>query len=140
MDKKILELLYRSFDSDLKPEEREKLEAALENSEELQTHKEEILKMRVSLKQNRTESFGYMFADKVMNKIRRIEEKSKDELFFDSIISIFRPLVIAATFLLVFLISYSVISDNSGLFNDSQDVHDITLAEVFDPFNEFSVE
>lgn len=140
MDEKILELLYRSFDRNLKPDEREKLDAALENSEELQTHKEEILKMRASLKQNRTESFGYMFADKVMKKIKRIEEKSKDELFFDSIISIFRPLVIAATFLLVFLISYSVISDNSGLFNDSQDVHDITLAEVFDPFNEFSVE
>jgi len=140
MDEKFLELLYRSFDSELKPDEQEKLEKALNNSEELKSQKEEILKMRASLKQNESQSFGYMFADKVMNKISKAEKKSTDELFFDSIIYVFRPMAIAATFLLVFLVSYNMLSDNGNLFNESQEIQDITLAEVFDPFNEFSME
>ena len=136
MDKKILELLYRSFDSDLKHDEQKMLNKALEKSEDLKSQKEEILKMRASLKKNKSQSFGYMFADKVMQKIHKIEEESEEQLFFDSIISIFRPLAIAATFLLVFLLSYQMISENGNLINDSQ----ITLAEVFDPFNEYTTE
>jgi hypothetical protein len=75
-----------------------------------------------------------------MQKIKGIEQESSDELFFNSIISIFRPLAIAATLLLVFLVSYNILSDNGNLFNDSREIQDLTLAEVFDPFNEFSVE
>ena len=140
MDEKILELLYRSFDSDLKPDEQKQLKDVLENSEELQLQEDEILKMRSSIKQTESQSFGYMFADKVMQQIKGIEEKSTDEQFFDSIISVFRPIAIAATFLLVFLVSYNVISGNENLFNGSQEIQDVALAEIFDPFNEFSGE
>ncbi|MCK5033590.1 MAG: hypothetical protein KAS18_08145, partial [Calditrichia bacterium] len=78
--------------------------------------------------------------DKVMQKIKNLEEKSKDELFFDSIISIFRPIAIAATFLLVFLVSYNLINENGNLFNNTQQSVDITLAEAFDPFTELTTE
>lgn len=140
MDEKILELLYRSFDSNLNPNEQKILEKALEKSEELKAHKKEMLKMRSSLKSDNPQKFGYMFADKVMQKINNLEEKSTDELFFDSIISVFKPIAIAATFLLVFLVSYNVFSENGNLFNGSQELQNITLAEVFDPFNEFTTE
>ncbi len=140
MDEKILELLYRSFDSKLKPDEQKEVDKALENSEELKSQKEEILKMRASLKQTEPQRFGYMFANKVMQKINGIEEESSDEIFFNSMISVFRPFAIAATFLLVFLVSYNMLSDNGNFFYESQEIQDLTLAEVFDPFNEFSVE
>ena len=140
MDEKTLELLYRSFDSNLNPDEQKILEYALENSKELKSHKEELLKMRNSLKSDKPQGFGYLFADKIMQKINNLEEKSKDELFFDSIISVFRPMAIAATFLLVFLVSYNVIIENGNLFNGSQQSMDITLAEAFDPFNELTTE
>ncbi len=140
MDEKILELLYRSFDSKLSRDEQNKLRQALEKSEELKSHKEELLKMRNSLKSDKPQGFGYLFADKIIQKIKNLEEKSKDELFFDSIISVFRPMAIAATFLLVFLVSYNVIIENGNLFNSSQQSMDITLAEAFDPFNELTTE
>ncbi len=140
MDEEILELLYRSFDSYLNPDEQKTLEYALENSKELKSHKAEMLKMRNSLRLNNPQKFGYLFADKVMQKIKNLEEKSKDELFFDSIISIFRPIAIAATFLLVFLVSYNIISENGNLFNGTQQSVDITLAEAFDPFTELTTE
>ena len=140
MDEKILQLLYRSFDSNLNQDEQKTLEYALANSKELNTHKEEMLKMRNSLRSDNPQKFGYLFADKVMQKIKNLEEKSKDELFFDSIISIFRPIAIAATFLLVFLVSYNIISENGNLFNNTQQSVDITLAEAFDPFTELTTE
>ena len=140
MDEKILELLYRSFDSNLNPDEQKILEYALANSKELKSRKEEMLKMRNSLRSDNLQKFGYLFADKVMQKIINLEEKSKDELFFDSIISIFKPIAIAATFLLVFLVSYNIISENGNLFNGNQQSIDITLAEAFDPFNELTTE
>ncbi len=140
MDEKILELLYRSFDSNLNPDEQKVLEYALANSKELKSHKEEMLKMRNSLRSDILQKFGYLFADKVMQKIKNLEEKSKDELFFDSIISIFRPIAIAATFILIFLVSYNLINENGNLFNNTQQSVDITLAEAFDPFTELTTE
>ncbi|MCK5033591.1 MAG: hypothetical protein KAS18_08150, partial [Calditrichia bacterium] len=70
MDEKILELLYRSFDSYLNPNEQKILEYALANSKELKSRKEEMLKMRNSLRSDNLQKFGYLFADKVMQKIK----------------------------------------------------------------------
>ena len=140
MDEKILDLLYRSFDSELTQDEQNKLDQSLAKSKELESHKKEMLKMRNSLKRKSPQGFGYMFADKVMEKISHLENKSSDELFFDSIISVFRPIAIAATFIAIFLVSYNVISENGNLFNGTQQSQDITLAEAFDPFNEITTE
>jgi hypothetical protein len=74
-----------------------------------------------------------------MQKIKTLEQKSTDELFFESILSVFKPIAFAATFLLVFWISYNFINDGN-LFNASQNSADITLAEAFDPFNELTTE
>ncbi len=140
MDENILELLYCSFDSKLSQDEQIKLNHALEKSKELQSHKEEMLKIRNSLRSDNPQKFGYLFADRVMKKIKNLEEKSKDELFFDSIISIFRPIAIAATFLLVFLVSYNIISENGNIFNGYQESQEIDIAEAFNPFNELTLE
>jgi len=140
MDENILELLYRSFDSDLNPDERKNLDDALKKSEELRLQKKEIEKIRTSLNQSEPQNFGYMFADKIMQKINGTEERSEEKRFFDSITSVFRPLAIAATVFLVFLVSYNLISENGNMFNDSQEIQNVTLAEVFDPFNDFSME
>lgn len=140
MNDKILELLYRSFDGELTASEQKLLEQALHNSKELESHKEEILKMRESLKQQSSPGFGYMFADRVMQKIKNHEKKSADEIFYDTIISIFKPLAFATTFLLMFWISYSVISDNGNLFNSEQQNQDLTVAEAFDPYSDLTAE
>jgi hypothetical protein len=140
MDEKILELLYNSLDCNLNPDQQKTLDEALENSFELRSRKEEMLKIRNSLKSENSQKFGYMFAEKVMKEIKNLDEKSNDELFFDSIISVFKPLAFAATFLMIFLVSYNIISENGYLFNSKQESIEITLVEAFDPFNELSME
>ena len=46
MDKKILKLLYRSFDEELKEKEKQHLEAAMKQSEELCLERDRILAQR----------------------------------------------------------------------------------------------
>jgi hypothetical protein len=139
MDDKMLELLYRSLDIKLNQNEQNILDTALTNSDELRAHKEAILKMRSSLKNDAPQKFGHLFADRVMQKIEKLEQKSSDEIFFESIFSVFKPIVFAATFLLVFWVSYKYINDGN-LFDSAQNSSDITLAEAFDPFNELTTE
>ena len=74
-----------------------------------------------------------------MQKIKTLEQKSTEELFFESILSVFKPIVFAATFLLVFWVSYNFVNDGN-LFNGSKSSGDISLAEAFDPFYELTTE
>ena len=140
MNEKILEILYRSFDEKLIQNEQNLLDKALQESEELRAQKEQIEKMRTALKDNKSNGFGYLFADKVMRQIKKLEEPGESQQFFEALYSAFRPFAIAATLLVIFLVSYSVITDNMNLFNDSSQSTEITLAEAFDPFNELTTE
>lgn len=58
MNKKLLNLLYRSFDVDLKPKEQKQLAEALEKSKELQKEKEYIIAQRRTLSENTPPPFS----------------------------------------------------------------------------------
>jgi len=74
MDKKIIDLLYRSFDSDLSAEEQHLLEQALRESDALKTEKEKITAIRANLALEKEQSFKPFFAERVMNKIQNVSK------------------------------------------------------------------
>ncbi len=114
MNKKILELLYRSFDQQLDPQQQQRLDEALAQSEELRAEQERIARMRAMISENRVPSFQPFFAEKVMRQIRGGE--TAQETFWDSLISVFRPVAIAATILFIALLTYNLFkSDNKSL-------------------------
>ena len=80
MNPKMLELLYKSFDATLTPNEQEELERALIDSEQLRSEKEKITKMRESISGTAENSFNPFFADRVMQRITAQKEES-EELF-----------------------------------------------------------
>jgi DNA repair protein RadC len=140
MNEKILEILYRSFDEKLNHLEQNILDKALQASEELRVQKEQIERMRSSLKDKKENGFSYMFADKVMRHIKNQEEPADTQQFVEALYSTFRPFAIAATLLIIFLVSYNIIIDDTDLFSSSSQSTQITLAEAFDPFNELTTE
>jgi anti-sigma factor RsiW len=92
-----LELLYRSFDSRLTQEEAQRLEEALSESEELRSEKERIIAMRETLASDSARGFSPLFPERVMGRIRALEEKEAgEELFFESLYRMFRPIALAA--------------------------------------------
>ena len=65
MAKKILKLLYRSFDEELNQKEKERLDRALKESEKLRKEKDQILAQRQALAESSASSFEQFFAERV---------------------------------------------------------------------------
>lgn len=134
MNKKMLELLYRSFDDVLKPEEQQQLEETLIKSKKLQEEKEQIVTMRTTISGSAAQSFKPFFAEKVVRRITALQEEERSQVtFFDSLFYIFKPVAIAAAILLITLLSYNLLkSDRISLANALAEP-EITLEQVFDP-------
>jgi hypothetical protein len=140
MNRKIIKLLYRSFDGELTPEEKTKLKLALQNSSTLRAEKTRIEQLRGVLADQQTLSFKPFFADRVMQKIMNLtDSKSVHELFFESLYSLFRPVVIAVTILLFVLISYNLSKSDQITLNQALAQPEVSLEQLLNPI-EFLIE
>jgi anti-sigma factor RsiW len=109
MDERILELLYKSLDGELTPEEMSDLEAALAISSELRKEREDLLAVRGLVKAGAAESFGPFFARRVMRAIRSArDEEVSGARFFASLEYAFRRVVLVAAAIAVFLLIYNL--------------------------------
>ncbi len=133
MDEKIKMLLYRSFDTELSPEEEEQLRLALRQSEELRIEKEKIAALRDDITSGKSQSFEPFFADRVMGKLYDMENKKEEEYFFEWLFALFRPLAIAATILIIIAIGYNIGSSGQISLEGALAIPDVTLDEVYDP-------
>jgi hypothetical protein len=107
---KIIDLLYRSFDTPLTRRERKELDLALEKSEQLQQEKREIETQREAIRQSGQDySFKPSFADSVINHITGKNRKlPKGDLFMESLLTFFKRLSIAAAAACILLIAYNL--------------------------------
>ncbi|MCK4795794.1 MAG: hypothetical protein KAT05_00355 [Spirochaetes bacterium] len=108
MNKKLLKLLYKSFDFKLSKKEQNLLDKNLTESEKIKNEKNTISQMRKSIAGCIETSFKPNFIENVMYKIKNIkaEEKSK-YLFFECLVYNFKR--IAAVALIICIILFSVI-------------------------------
>jgi hypothetical protein len=131
MNKKIIELLYRSFDDELSQTERKQLDEALLKSKDLREEKSRITQMRTAISNSGQLSFKPFFAEKVIRRIR--EAQQVQESFFDSLIYVFRPVVIAVTILLLALMSFNLFNSNHKTVATAFGEPEITLEHALDP-------
>jgi hypothetical protein len=121
MNKYPLDLLYRSFDCRLSDEEQKELEQALIDSSELREEKERITALRSALTSSNVESFRSYFTNRVIQKVEALESSVVSrELFFDSLIRLFRPIAVAGIAAALILITLNLSGSD-----------EITLAAAF---------
>jgi anti-sigma factor RsiW len=109
MEERIRELLYRSLDGELSPDERRDLDAALAGSPGLRREREDLLTMRGLVKDGAARSFGPFFAERVMNTISsEREEEAVGARFFESLLYTFRRVVRVAAAVVAFLLIYNL--------------------------------
>lgn len=109
MDKKILKLLYRSFDDELNERERKQLDEALKVSKELQKEREQILAQRQALSESSAPSFEPLFPERVMSRIDSLGRKKNGfESFYDALLFMFRRLAIVGAAILLILLIYNL--------------------------------
>lgn len=131
MNRKILDLLYRSFDQQLEPKEQQRLDETLAQSAELRAEQERITRMRVMISDSSVPSFHPFFAEKVMRRIRGAETAM--ETFWDSLISVFRPIAIAATILFIVLLTYNLFKSDHKSLASALAEPEIKLEHSLDP-------
>ena len=133
MDKKLKDLLYRSFDSDLDPKDKKLLEEALSQSDEFRREKEMIILLRDKVQQGKVTSFRPFFADRVMEKIRSLNRIDESEQFFESLFVLFRPITIAAAVLIIIIAAYNITSSDQFSLEGALGIPEVTVNEAYDP-------
>ena len=140
MDNKIKQLLYESFDRELNEKEKVILNVALTDSEELQKEKENIIRMREKLSNQTEQRFGTSFVDRVMNKVQKISKQKDRYEFFENIYLRFRPVVIAATILIITMVSLNFLKREQISLEGAIAVPEVTLSDAYDPITNFNLE
>lgn len=131
MNKKILKLLYRSFDDDLNEKEKKQLEEAMENSVELRREKEQIEVRRQAVSDSAAQSFKPFFAERVMGRIQaRGQKENTLEAFYDTLKAVFRRLAVAAAVIMIALITINLIIGESPLMDEAFYISELTFEEV----------
>lgn len=137
MNKKVIDLLYRSFDGTLTPGERKELDEALSRSKELRNEKDRIVALRNEISASAAKSFRPFFAERVMHTITSAAKaKNGLEKFFESLKLAFRRVAVVSTMAILLLLVYNFVKSGdisiTGAFGMSQE----TLVEVLEsPFD-----
>ncbi len=130
-NRKVLKLLYRSLDGDLKDKDQKKLEEALERSEVLRKEKERALAQRQAVADSAGRSFGPYFAERVMHRIEGLGQKKNGlEAFYENFMAAFRKVALVSAVVLVLLISYNVIKSDIVPEDELFFVADTTMEEI----------
>jgi anti-sigma factor RsiW len=133
MDRKILKLLYRSFDDELTEKERARLEKAVKESDDLRKEKDRILAQREALAESAAPSFRSLFPERVMRRIESLDQKKNGfESFYETLLVVFRRFAIVGAAILLLLLIYNL---QSGDILSSDEIYyasDLTFEEILD--------
>jgi len=133
MSKKIYNLLLRSLDEPLTPQEQHRFEEAINCSETLRLELEQLKIMRQSIHKSGKYKFRPFFAERVMHRIETFtKRKPAEETFFFALKEVFRPVAIGAVIFIIIMLSYQAVRNGDVAFAGVVNHSDITLDEAFD--------
>lgn len=131
MNKKILKLLYRSFDDDLDAKEQKQLAEALENSEELRKEKEQVEAQRRAISNSAAQSFKPFFAERMMSRIQALGEKENIlETFYETLKAAFWRFAATGAVIMIALISINLVIGESLSMDEAFYVSELTFEEI----------
>jgi hypothetical protein len=133
MDKTIRKLLYRSFDRPLNKREQKRLDEGLAGSESLRREKEQMESLRRRVACASMSSFGANFSAKVMARLGAGMAENGTLLFHEFIFRLFRPVAIAATIIIITLISINISKTNKLSWEGAMALPEVTLTDAYDP-------
>lgn len=140
MNPKFKKLLYESFDRDLNESEREILENELSGSDELRREKDSLMSIRKMVSLRAEQNFEPFFADRVMSRIRGQNAGKEYKELFENISILFRPIAIAATVIIITLVSLNLFRSDRISLENAIVVPDVTLTDAYNPITDLNLE
>lgn len=133
MNKKILKLLYKSFDADLSEKEKSLLENALNTSELLREEKLKIEKMRKTVSDSVEKSFSPFFAERVMQKIEEPKSNLNDTIdeYFNSLVLSFRRVALAGSVVVLVLLINNFITGGGISLDTALSLQQVSIEDVW---------
>jgi len=129
--KRILKLLYRSFDDDLSEEEIRLLEKELKVSEALRREKETIIANRKAIVEYPSRSFKPFFAERVIQRITSMpEKKNSAEVFYHTLKAVFWKTAIIGAVCLIALILFNIGVGQNLPSEEAFYISDLTYEEI----------
>lgn len=114
MNKRTIDLLYRSLDTDLSKEEQKELSEALSSSLELREEQKRIEEMRRAIAENVERSFNPFFSARVMRQIKAKSDEQED--FWGAFVWAFRRVALASALaILLLIVSNFFVGDSFSL-------------------------
>ncbi|MEM6632112.1 MAG: hypothetical protein AAF694_20715 [Bacteroidota bacterium] len=108
-EQELYELLLNSLDGSLSPEEAERLKSALAKSDSLRAERDELMRLRNTLKDT-SYQFKPFFPARVMNEIEQLDTPSS---LADYWLWAFRRVALPGLAILIFLILFTWLKDGS---------------------------
>jgi len=141
MSKKIIDLLYRSFDATLTDDEQLQLKKALSQSSDLQKLPKQIQSLRQTIAKAGSFTFKPFFAERVMSKINVAPSRITDvETYFDSLFATFKPVAIAVVIILFSLLTFNLTQTRNFTLAGALGEKKVILEEMVDPFFTLTME
>jgi hypothetical protein len=125
MDKRLYNLLLRSFDAPLAEAERRQLDSALKASENFRVMRRQIANLRDVLQTAGHQSFKPFFAERVLERLRTPQQSLAD--YF---VSVFRSVAIGAAVLVIICSVYNISRSNAFTLESALGIHQPTLEQV----------
>ncbi|MGD9900840.1 MAG: hypothetical protein AB7T22_17070 [Calditrichaceae bacterium] len=139
--KKILKLLYRSFDEQLSPKDEKLLADYLKGSEWLRSEHKRTERIRQKIISAGSQNFKPFFAERVL---RRLDEATDRERAFDifscELFVVFKRVTFASVLLIAGIISWNITKSDHLSLRNAFSVPEITIEKVFEPFNQLGTE
>ena len=132
-DKKVLKLLYRSFDDQLTEKEQQRLAQALECSPGLCREKEQLETQRQAVADTVVGSFKPFFVERVLARVNALEGKTDGlelQRFYKSLVTVFRRVAIAGAVISLVFIIYNLGVGGSLPLEEALTMSDSTLLEI----------
>jgi hypothetical protein len=134
MNKRHIDLLYRSLDSLLGVPDQVELERALSESTELRAEKKRIEELREVFKHSGSKKFEPFFTERVLQRISLLQRRPESEVdFFAYLVYLFRRVAVAAAVVCLLIITYNIIENNGLSMNNLLGFQDYTIEDVWLP-------
>ena len=137
MKPELLELLYLSFDADLTAEQKNQLDQALAESEELRQEKERLIQLRSSLADSASE-FKPFFETRVMQRIQMEKPEQALNRLVESLSIMFRRVVLVGAACAIALAAINLSGSDEISVPALFAIQDTQAETIFQtPFEEF---
>ena len=136
-NKKMLKLLYRSFDDRLEEKDQQILIQALEDSPELRLEKKQIEAQRKAVTNTAAQSFKPFFVERVMEQVKAMGGKTNGlgmQMFYESLVSVFRRFAVVGAVISVLLFIYNQGIGDILSLEEALTMSDITLRAILTMF------